>query len=645
MGIEVKRLLPSFTYFMNLRLNLALFIFSQIISSQAWSQKSEALLDARNTPEGREFQKVLDQKPPEVQFGIVVTEQGEVYFKCNNKEWLSNLLATDSYGISSDIISKEKYNCNLPDSDSSQMVKGQVITPVFRSELITHIKEIQDGAYSINLGKTGKSYIGKEVEGNLLFLVDHRVLAYIRFINLDRSPFHILPMGLYADTLIRSETEGSDEKSFTYSKRIQTTIPFPKSRANFNSSDFAPLYKSINLKDYHIEKIEIRAYSSVEGPKSFNDTLMHRRAEAMLTEIKKSQNNISQFNIITAENWLEFLESIKTTEFNSWSSLPKEEIKKRLLDKSQSEKLEPILSSERKAVVTVFLSRKTQYHELSREQIITEFQKALAGKKVPIALLLEQEVLNRIKDNKLPDYYIGKLEIPENSDFIPLLNEKLIFNLYSNPGSEREALKKYLVIKQLNPKNAKLNYNMVALKLRIWEKENDNSGTAALLNEINELNKLGIPPSLVKRMIINFYILQTSDQMAQADYPAKNQSLKYIGDFYLGLNLSDHEIYSLAKYFAFYGKLDWSLNLVSTRIDKLDIDEDLLFYFLNLEFYNPAQFKSVLFQKGVLNAININRSRFCRFFTPADQNGASIQLLEYSPLKKIYCGYCLNTEP
>lgn len=625
-------------------LSISIFFLGFFWAFPSWSQQGVKLIDARNTQDGLEFQKLMDQKPSEVQFGILVLENGDVYFSCNNKAWLGNILSSDSFGITSDIVSKEKYQCGSPPGDSTQMQRGFILNPVFRSDLLSHLEEVQTGAYTIKLGNTGKSYFNREVEGNLLFIENNRVLYYVKFINLDRSPFHILPMGLYTDTLIQTEPENENEKSFTFSKSVQITVPFPKSRANFKPSDFSPLYEALNLKDFQIEKIEIRAYSSVEGKESFNDTLMKRRAEAMLSEIKKSQPGILRINILTAENWLEFFEKIKGTEFKNWSDLSKEDIKKRLLDKIASEKLEGILSDERKAVVSVYLSKKTRFQELSGAQILDQFHSALGNKNLHNALFLEQEILARIRDNKLPETYLNQLEIPETSDFIPLLNEKLIFPLLYNQQSEKEALAKFKELKKLDPKNARVNYNIQALRLSLWEKENDNTGTETLLEDIENLEKLGIAQSLIKRMLINDYILRTADEMVKGDYSSKNQSLKFISDTYTHLKLNDHEIFSLAKYFSFYGRMDWAKILVSSRIDKLDIDEDLLFYFLNLEFYDPSQFRNEIFQKGVLNAININKSRFCKFFTPADQNGASIQLLEYWQLKKIYCSSCLNSD-
>jgi len=613
-----------------------------IFSNQAWSQKNINLIDARNTEEGRDFSSLLRKMPPEVQFGITVDESGDVYFRCNNKKWLSNLLSSDSYGITSDIVSKNKYVCGSPTSDSSKMVAGYILNPMYRSDLLLNLTGVRTGLYSIKLGNTGKTYFKEEVEGNLLFVNENRVLFYIKFINLDRTPFKILPMGLYSDTLIQSGFNKENSGFFTYSKTVQTTIPFPKSKANFKPSDFSPLYKALNLKDFQIEKIEIRAYSSVEGKESFNDTLMKKRAEAMISEIKKSQPEISRFSTLVAENWLDFFEQIKGTEFSSWSGLAKAEIKTKLQDKPNADKLEALLSLERKAVVTVYLSKKTQYHDISSQAVLDQFKTEIGNKNIPKALHLEQEILSRIQDNKIPDSYLDKLEIPESADFINLLNEKSLFPLLFNHQSERDALSRFLKLKKLAPNSMRVNYNIVALRLSLWEKENDNTGMQNLLGEIKNLENLGVPPSLEKRMFINYYILQTANQMAAGDYDAKNESLKYIGESYTSLKLNDQEIYSLAKYFSLYGRFDWAKNIVSGRIDKLDIDENLLFYFLNLEFSDPKQYNTETFQKAVLNAINLNKSRFCNFFTPAYLNGASIQLLEYNQLKKIYCLSCLN---
>ena len=57
-------------------------------------------------------------------------------------------------------------------------------------------------------------------------------------------------------------------------------------------------------------------------------------------------------------------------------------------------------------------------------------------------------------------------------------------------------------------------------------------------------------------------------------------------------------------------------------------------------FFNPGTYNNENFNKAMLNAINLNNKRFCNFFLPNDMGGASMQLLEYDEIKKMYCNDC-----
>jgi hypothetical protein len=162
----------------------------------------------------------------------------------------------------------------------------------------------------------------------------------------------------------------------------------------------------------------------------------------------------------------------------------------------------------------------------------------------------------------------------------------------------------------------------------------------ALLRDINSLTAQGIHNNLVKRMLINYHILQCEDYMRKFDYKGKDQSLAFIRNNYGALALTDEDIFSLSKYFSFYSHHEWAEELIRTRIDKIDVSEDLIFYFVNLGFYHTDRYGEENYQKAILNAINLNRERFCKFFLPHDMGGAGMQLLEHAELKKFYCESC-----
>lgn len=85
------------------------------------------------------------------------------------------------------------------------------------------------------------------------------------------------------------------------------------------------------------------------------------------------------------------------------------------------------------------------------------------------------------------------------------------------------------------------------------------------------------------------------------------------------------------------------MNVISPRLNQLDADENIIFYFINLSFFDSGSaYESEDFSNAVLNAINLNRARFCLFFQSSNIGGASFQLLESEVLRKFNCDNCPN---
>ena len=128
--------------------------------------------------------------------------------------------------------------------------------------------------------------------------------------------------------------------------------------------------------------------------------------------------------------------------------------------------------------------------------------------------------------------------------------------------------------------------------------------------------------------------------MRDRKYMEKDKTVKYIYDNYSLLNLNDKDALSLSQYFVAYHKYDWAERLLAKYAIKIDVEEDLLFYYINLTIAQPKTTASKPYRAIMLNAINLNRERFCAIFKPFGKGGISFQLLDSDYLKKTYCENC-----
>lgn len=154
------------------------------------------------------------------------------------------------------------------------------------------------------------------------------------------------------------------------------------------------------------------------------------------------------------------------------------------------------------------------------------------------------------------------------------------------------------------------------------------------------LAKYSINETLIKRMIVNYYIVLSEINMKKEDYDAKDSALALIRKNYIDKNFNDHDLLSIGKFFCLYAQYEWADLLLASRIDKLDVDEDLLFFYLNLSIFTGKDFDDSPFRDMLLNAISINNDRFCRFFNSISAGGISMQLLMQPFWKDKYCENC-----
>ena len=627
----------------NLLSKIYLGIILLFIYNTSFCQIPFQLQDGRGHKYCQPCIQIIQSMPKEVLFGVAINPKGDVYFSITNREWFDKIFKNNSYGISIDLVSKDRYNCNTETTNSSEMPRGTLLKPIYRQEMLDTEEEGYQNAIMVKVGKVPVKLIGKKIEANIAILNGTFICHYTNFLNIDRSVWQLLPMGLFTDSLLNSngnEEDNLQKDFFTYSKKIEIKIPFEKASATFGSIYLKGLYDSLELSKYKIKKTEIRTYSSVEGPEQTNYLLMKRRADTIIKALKNYEPSLTRIKVLTAENWIDFFTDIEETSYSDLLDLSKTDIKQKLKDKTIAENLEPILSKERKAFVTIYLESKTEVSKINNDALLSNFNDAIKKDDIQEARKIQKEIVERIMDNKIPFTYMSQLEVPETKSCVSLLSDRETYKYLLKATDEYEALKSFVALQKLDPSSGKINYNVCALRFFVWRFGNDSISRKMLLPEINKLQSQGINKTLVKRMLINYQILKSEENMQKGNYAGKDSAVNTIRKIYRDINWSDEDIYSIAKYYAYYAHYDWALEITTPRIDKLDISEDLVFYYVNLLFFYPSNFDDDAFRKATLNAINLNKKRFCNFFLPIQENGAGMQLLEYETLKAQYCDAC-----
>ena len=586
--------------------------------------------------------EVFKQKPKEVKFSVKKDSIGNLFFEITNKEWFNLLFENELDGIALDIVSKEKYDCSISYISDDEDIKGLLSKPVYTKELKSGLKPYDETRYRVKIGQLLKRDLNKELEFNILFLSNNNLCNYYTIFDLDSYNWGLLDMGMYLDSLTYKTRLGKalDEDNYSLKyKTLKFKVPFKKNISVYSQNDIKPLYDSLRLTDFNIKKINIRAYASVEGSLERNIVLQKQRANSIAKALQSFQTPTIVTEIFTSENWVEFLNDIDGTNYAYLAELSKRQIKGKLRGNTAI-KLEPILKNHRKAVITLQLEKKDKYKNKSGEELLYLFHTSIAEERIDKALEIQNSIFEKLKNDEISPDYLNTMVIPKQIKYIDLLNKNASFKYLMNDDNVITTYNELKDLEKIAPENGKVKYNIAAIKFRIWQNNIQFVDEYKFQEEIYELRDYGIFPSFVDRMLVNFHLIKAELFMREGDYNNKDKSVKYIYDNYKKFPMTDFDHLSLAQYLTYFSNYGRAVRVLNKKVKSIDVDEDLLFYYLNLTLVNDRLTRRPGYRTTMLNAINMNRERYCKLFNPLGEGGVTFQLLDNKYIRKTYCENC-----
>jgi hypothetical protein len=585
------------------------------------------------------FNAYFKNTPKEIGYSIL-REGNKLYFQVTDKNWGINLFKKSGDGIAIDVVSKARYKCDSIIEDSQ--IRGTILQPVYAKQLVRGFKPTLGDRFKTFVGTVPADLQDEELEFNILFLNNKVLCRYQRIYNLESYPWDLLDMGVYLDSLTYKSKEITTEKDkfVTKYKNLKFVIPFQKNKAAYLPEDIKPVYDSLKLTDFNIKKINIKAYSSIEGSLERNLELQKLRAESIAKSMQSFQKPDIETEISSAENWVEFLNDISKSKYKILKDLSKKEIKQKVVG-SVSNELEIYLKNHRKAVITLELEKKDKYKEMTTNKLITIFNDFILKENIEEALVVQNSIFEKLKEENSPDK-LRELTVPKQQKFVPILNKNSMFKYLLNISYAKIAFDELKMLEKLDPKNIKIKYNLVVLRFIIWENNWEKITIADFKKDIYQLKKIGVKSSLIDRMFVNFHIVKAKKNMIAKNYDAKDDSIDFIVDTYENFDLSNYDYLSLAQFLNYYSNKDDAIDLLDEKVRTITVDEDLLFYYLNLTITNKYNVASNNYRTMMLNAINMNEKRFCKIFNASLNDGVTFQLLENEYLRKTYCESCVN---
>ncbi|ULC59923.1 hypothetical protein MBM09_02825 [Flaviramulus sp. BrNp1-15] len=586
--------------------------------------------------------QIFSQKPKEVKFSIK-RERDNLYFQINDKNWFNLLFKNAGDGLAVDVVSKDRYKCEYENVEPVQ-IKGILLKPNYAQKLKSGLKPYEDNLYRVHVGRVPEALMNDELEYNILFLSNKNLCNYYVIYNLESYPWDLLDMGMYLDSLTYDSKKiqpTGKEGYILKNKTLKFKIPFQKNKSEYSQEDIKPIYDSLRLTDFNIKTINIKAYSSVEGSLERNIELQEQRANSIAKALQSFQKPTIKTNISSSENWVEYLNDIKGTKHENLGDLSKNQIKGKLVG-SLSNELEPILMKHRKALLELELEKKDKYKDMSANELLGKFNTAINNENLDEAREIQNSIFEKLKSKEVSPDFLKKMAIPKQSKFAKIFNKNSAYRYMLDVRQALIVYNELLELEKLVPKDGEVKYNITAVKIKLWRFNAIEIDETKLKNQINALKNYGIDSSLISRMMVNFHIITAENFMRKRDYANKDKSVSFINSNYKKFPLSDYDYLSLAQFFSYYANTDMAVNLLENKAKSIDIDEDLLFYYLNLTLINKELTKDPNYRIIMLNAFNMNKERYCKLFNAVEKGGVTFQLLEDDYLRNTYCENCNN---
>jgi len=511
------------------------------------------------------------------------------------------------------------------------------LPPISKSQIFGKNELKDKNQIEVSLGPIPDFVDTNNVEFNLLLIKGNCLCQTIIYNSLGGKNLHSLDLNMLIDTMSVSRQADSIFNT------LEFTIPFELNKYSYDKEDIKPFLDSLNFNKYDLKKIEITAYSSIEGNEKENKMLQQKRAQSIINAIKSFNIGKVETKIITKENWEGFYKSIEGSPLElKIKKLSKDEIKNLVNSDTLSYNLEPYLEDQRKANIKLYVEKVFMDESLFKI-LPKKLNSAIKSRDYAKAKVYQSIMFDNVMNGKISKDIILKLDIPHLKGTVTLNSNLIAFKWYYSDATNKDSLYNYLerdVQTQLiiEPNNAYLLYNQMVLKLLLWannfSRVND---PKQVLKDIRALYNLGIANEDINRLILNFNLIAADYYYDNQKFKEREKALDDVHKILLQVHLSKKQAYKIANYFIFQMKIDWAIEIMKPFAIKPKIDENFLYTFISIAIYNDKLVPIKEYLTFLERAKKMNQTRFCKLFGYPNM---SFQLLDNREVKTMYCNSC-----
>ena len=574
---------------------------------------------------------------------VSVNKNGEVYLNCDDYKGLKKLIGKEGDAIALDFVQHSQYQCDDFTVDYDHAHRGTVTKP-FTFEKIMELNEnsnLKSGKLSAKLCDVPET-VTDDYDVHILVLkegtrvcrtvipkaVETKNASYDEKVNFIKDLTSVKAKGEWVAT--------AEEGDFSVS------FPYELKKTDYTVAAFEDQLKDADVPEYKINSIEIIAHNS---PNYYKDAVYQKIQDKRIDVLKKSilaKYPGSQITTSYDYCWESFKKNIVNDEsYYDLSFLTLEECAKQLKSESWTVKyldsgyLAPCRYIEIKYHINYVVDTKAQEENFA----VWKFNKALKEKNRPLAMAIENYIIDQVEGGHYTATPLKDMVIPKNKENQALLNNRLYMQYYLAPKLNEAMANEMNTIFNLNPANVQLLYNTVVCD--VFQKSiaslADITKTQANIDKLYAIP--GIPRDRVNAINME-YQLKIIDYLSSI--PANTETTALMAATFAKIKEirnpkmdSWQNAYKLASRFVKQYDYSYALTLMDPFLDDATISEDFLFSYISIAAHREQTYLGPLFAKAVKMGAEKNPTRLCGLF-----DKLPVAVFENEEVKAVVCKAC-----
>lgn len=558
--------------------------------------------------------------------GIYMVDK-EVYLKYDNLKMFFKLISKPTDGLAIDIVQKAQYaNPDYNILDNNLLSKGMLSKTVIKSSFKElNRAELQEGqrkltTLDILLGKVHKKLDGDFEEGdfeiNLLIIKDGSVCKTLTKSYVEQGD---LSSNTKLEMLLMPDSAAYFKPRFiptSDSSKLSFIVPFEKNKSEYKKEDILPFLNSLEEPDFIINKLDIIAYSSIEGDSVKNVKLQEKRSTNIIAAMKSLQRDGAVTSIKTSDSWEMFKESITGTQYDTLRTLPKHVVNEMMNVGGLADSLEPYLSKQRFAEIHMEV---TYDIAGAKEESfsLTKFNLALKKGDIELALKIQYYISEKVKEGVYPASIYDQMTIEPSAKTSRVINNQIIMH-YMLHGDipSKEHYQALGDIVKIDPSNKYATFNYVFCALIYEEKMGTSAAVRAdLQGKIDGLYSSTIPKKMIDALNIEwqFKTIEAVDTI-EGSAPIILACNEKVKSFYDLKDATWENSLKLSYVFARFKDYKYASTLLRPFLENEKPNEELLFAYASYCAQIPELMKTKAFVTAMRKAEKTNHDRYCKLF-------------------------------